>query len=80
MTLGDIPIVPLERVQHLEREVRTGQAQMYREIAVERGITRDLVEALHKRLDDIETEWVKELRSIKTDLATLVARGANGHG
>lgn len=61
---------PKDRLSELERDVRTQLHQVGREVAVERTITRDLIEALHKRLDGVEDV----LREIK------VAVTGNGHG
>lgn len=64
----------IERLQSLESELRTGLHQVTREVATERLITRDLVEALHQRFDRFERDVMAELRSIKTLIA------GNGHG
>jgi hypothetical protein len=67
-----------ERLQQLERDVRSGLHTVTREVAVERSITRDLVEALHVRIDRFEDEVMKELRRI----SAAVVPSANGadHG
>lgn len=63
-----------QRVQSLEREMRAGHYTVTREVAVERQITRDLVEALHIRVDRFEAAVMRELGEIKG----LLTR--NGHG
>lgn len=65
-----------ERLQQLERDVRAGLHTVTREVAVERGITRDLVESLHLRLDRFEDAVMKELRVIRA----AVAPSTNGSG
>lgn len=67
-------------VREAVRHARTEHSHALREISVERGITRDLVEAVHKRLDRMEDSWLAELREIKTALAALAAMkgGRNG--
>lgn len=62
------------RVTELERDTRTQLHQVRQEVATERGITRDLVEALHTRIDRWENEMLLELRAIKA------AVNGNGHG
>lgn len=63
-----------ERLEGVERDVRAQLYQVNREVAAERAITRDLVEALHIRVDRFEDTVMGELRTIKTLIAS------NGHG
>jgi hypothetical protein len=60
----------------LRNEVRTQLHQVTREVSTERIITRDLVEALHRRLDGLEAVCSEILREVR-DLRKL---SGNGHG
>lgn len=61
-----------QRIVELERDTRAQQHVLGREVSVERQITRDLVEALHKRVDEL----VDTQRLI---LDELRAQRGNGH-
>jgi hypothetical protein len=63
-----------DRVSALEREVRVQLHQLNREVATERAITRDLIEAMHKRFDSLESSVLNELRIIRSAVT------GNGHG
>ena len=65
-----------QRLQAVESDVRQRLHQVEREVGVERQITRDLVEALHKRLDGMHLEVLRELRLIRD----LVVEGNTTNG
>jgi hypothetical protein len=67
------PLDPLAQVAMLRADVRTELHQVNREVQVERTITRDLVEALHKRVDVLEALALQILSEVR-------AQKANGHG
>ena len=70
----------LDRVQQHERDTRTRLHQVEREVSVERGITRDLIEALHQRQDRYEQQ-IDRLDAKVDSLAALIrALTANGNG
>jgi hypothetical protein len=64
-----------ERILSLEKDVRVQLHQVTREVSVERTITRDLIEALHKRLDGIEANT----QAILAEVRTIKAQTGNGH-
>lgn len=63
-----------DRLNELERDVRVQLHGVTREVAVERTITRDLVESLHRRIDRFEDKVLGELALIKAAVM------GNGHG
>lgn len=65
------------QIADVRNDTRTQLHAVTREVSVERVITRDLVEALHKRLDGIEAMQAEILREVKSLKAETTG---NGHG
>jgi hypothetical protein len=65
-------------VSELERDVHVWRLTADRQMATERQITRDLVEAVHVRMDRFETEMLVELRQLRSMLSALVGNGSHG--